>query len=125
MWISKAFCAYIDPELFYPKRETVEYIEDNLPCKYCPMQRECRNYSIIYDEFGIWGGLTRKQRNRIANKKSIYSRFKEDTIRDRLTDIAITEHLIEWDQVRQDVKQYLLYRKYLVKKRTLSTQDKS
>lgn len=35
-------------------------------CAKCPVQNECRNESILYDEQGIWAGLTDEQRKAIA-----------------------------------------------------------
>jgi len=50
-------------EMFYPQEETRGYIKENLPCQFCPVKQDCLDYAIVYDEFGIWGGLTRKDRN--------------------------------------------------------------
>lgn len=31
-------------------------------CPTCPVQVECLNYAIIYDECGVWGGTTESER---------------------------------------------------------------
>src|SRR5689334_8656429 len=31
-------------------------------CAECPIQKFCKNYAIVHDEYGIWGGTTRKER---------------------------------------------------------------
>lgn len=35
-------------------------------CSGCPVQTECRQEAILYDEEGIWAGLTDDQRNYLA-----------------------------------------------------------
>ena len=117
-WGKLSLCQDMGSGMFFPTKQTSEYIERCLPCNSCPVKRECRNWAIIHDEYGIWGGLTKKERNRIADKKSQYSSYPGDTIRDRLTDQAIHQGLLEKVVLSSEVEQYVLSRKFLIRNRT-------
>jgi len=34
-------------------------------CLGCPVKKDCLNYALLYKECGIWGGTTKKDRDRI------------------------------------------------------------
>ncbi|MBT1162860.1 WhiB family transcriptional regulator [Bifidobacterium sp. SO1] len=65
-WRDKAACAREDPELFFPTGGL--YQPDRVAkakkiCTSCPVVDECLSYAMDHNElFGIWGGLTEKQR---------------------------------------------------------------
>lgn len=52
------------PEDFFPS-QGVNPTNARKICPSCPVQSECLNYGIIYDEPGIWGGMTKKERKRL------------------------------------------------------------
>lgn len=123
-WAKESLCHSfgIDSSLFFPEKQTSTYIDEYLPCKDCPVKRDCRNRAIIYDEEGIWGGLSKKDRNRIAKQKSKYSLYFGDTIRDRLTDQAIRQGLLDHHVYNPEVQQYIASRRHLVKIREQEVQ---
>lgn len=63
-WADEALCAGCEhPEQFFPvskRREPSVYVLRM--CVACPVQGECREYGDSRGEDGVWGGLTRSQR---------------------------------------------------------------
>ncbi len=33
-------------------------------CRMCPVQGDCLEYALVYDTYGVWGGLSYKERKR-------------------------------------------------------------
>jgi WhiB family redox-sensing transcriptional regulator len=66
-------CEQSDPEAFYPPRGEHATIQTRLAkelCKACPVKTECLNYALIAREpFGIWGGLTTEDRDRLLRSQ--------------------------------------------------------
>ncbi len=67
-WQKDALCSQIDPEMWFP--------EDHGPspakrlCGECLVKQECLDYAIENNEMhGIWGGMTRKERRKLALKR--------------------------------------------------------
>lgn len=51
-------------------------------CSGCPVKLECLQYAIETEQWGVWGGLTRGSRTRLARKQdkvlsSLLARMKE------------------------------------------------
>lgn len=68
-WTEHAICAQTDPEAYFPEpggstrgaRKT---------CSECPVTNECLTYALDNDErFGIWGGLTERERAVIKRER--------------------------------------------------------
>jgi hypothetical protein len=51
-------------ETFFPAKKVKPDTYQKF-CKQCPIQQRCLNYALCFDSYGIWGGLTRRQRNRL------------------------------------------------------------
>lgn len=68
-WQNRAKCRNLSPEesdkLFFLGRGGSP-IKAQEFCSNCPVQTECRQEAILYDEEGIWAGLTDDQRNYLA-----------------------------------------------------------
>lgn len=64
-------CQTSDPEVWYSDPTTGNWnfrVAKKL-CGECPVRKECLNYAIVGNEtHGIWGGLTYKERRKIALK---------------------------------------------------------
>ena len=62
---AEPLCMQIDPELWFPatgesNRQAVKF------CNACPLRDPCLRYALkTRQEYGIWGGLTTPQRNRL------------------------------------------------------------
>ena len=58
-WQDRALCAG-DPEPFFPP-DGDDY-DAKLICRCCEVRSECLDYALARNEFGIWGGLTERER---------------------------------------------------------------
>lgn len=64
-WQDRALCAQTDPEAFFPEKGGSTR-EAKRICQGCEVRSECLEYALHKDErFGIWGGLSERERRRI------------------------------------------------------------
>jgi WhiB family redox-sensing transcriptional regulator len=64
-WREFALCAQTDPEAFFPEKGCSTRDGKKI-CAKCEVMMECRAYAILHDErFGIWGGLSERERRSI------------------------------------------------------------
>ncbi|OSC34901.1 WhiB family transcriptional regulator [Mycolicibacillus koreensis] len=64
-WQDRALCAQTDPEAFFPEKGGSTR-EAKKICQRCPVRNECLEYALAHDErFGIWGGLSERERRRL------------------------------------------------------------
>lgn len=64
-WQERALCAQTDPEAFFPEKGGSTR-EAKRICAVCPVRAECLSYALEHDErFGIWGGLSERERRRL------------------------------------------------------------
>lgn len=61
-WRAKAACKGLDTSLFFPARGDMAAAHAAIRvCETCPVQNECREYSLQFPDYaisGIWGGLS-------------------------------------------------------------------
>jgi WhiB family transcriptional regulator, redox-sensing transcriptional regulator len=64
-WQDRALCAQTDPEAFFPEKGGSTR-EAKKICLGCEVRHECLDYALAHDErFGIWGGLSERERRRL------------------------------------------------------------
>lgn len=64
-WQERALCAQTDPEAFFPEKGGSTR-EAKRICLGCEVRDECLDYALANDErFGIWGGLSERERRRL------------------------------------------------------------
>ena len=64
-WQENALCAQTDPEAFFPEKGGSTR-EAKKVCQSCDVKADCLEYALANDErFGIWGGLSERERRRI------------------------------------------------------------
>ncbi|GAA4482617.1 WhiB family transcriptional regulator [Microbacterium panaciterrae] len=64
-WRWDALCAETDPEAFFPLKGGTTAPAKAI-CARCTVAAECLAYALLHDErFGIWGGLSERQRRRM------------------------------------------------------------
>jgi WhiB family redox-sensing transcriptional regulator len=64
-WQDRALCAQTDPEAFFPEKGGSTR-EAKKICLGCEVRNECLDYALAHDErFGIWGGLSERERRRL------------------------------------------------------------
>ena len=62
-WQERALCAQTDPEAFFPEKGGKRV------CESCEVRAECLGYALEHDErFGIWGGLSERERRRLKRQ---------------------------------------------------------
>jgi WhiB family redox-sensing transcriptional regulator len=67
-WQDQALCAQTDPEAFFPEKGGSTR-EAKRICVGCEVKQECLQYALMQDErFGIWGGLSERERRRLKRK---------------------------------------------------------
>ena len=67
----------VGKNIFYPFIDRVRAI-----CGKCPVRRECLKHAIDHNEFGIWGGLTRDERDK--GRLSMRNKELADTAGDQV-----------------------------------------
>ena len=69
-WQERALCAETDPEAFFPEKGGSTR-EAKKICTGCEVRAECLEYALGNDErFGIWGGLSERERRRLRRRAS-------------------------------------------------------
>ncbi len=69
-WMVDAKCLDADPEAFFPEKGGSTR-EAKRICAACPVRQECLDYAMSNDErFGIWGGLSERERRRLKRRAS-------------------------------------------------------
>jgi WhiB family redox-sensing transcriptional regulator len=64
-WMLDGLCREIDPEIFYPEHGPDVAVAKDV-CRVCDVREDCLSYALATEEpFGVWGGLSTRQRNRI------------------------------------------------------------
>jgi WhiB family redox-sensing transcriptional regulator len=67
-WQAQALCAQTDPESFFPEKGGSTR-EAKRVCTGCVVRAECLDYALAHDErFGIWGGLSERERRRLKRQ---------------------------------------------------------
>lgn len=81
LWRRDAECRNHDPNLWFPpmfeegdnRRETPRlYREARRICFSCPVRTDCLEFALEFrEEWGMWGGLTRPERNTILRGRRL------------------------------------------------------
>ncbi|MDQ3573426.1 MAG: WhiB family transcriptional regulator [Actinomycetota bacterium] len=76
-WQRQANCMGVDPDLFFPERGASTR-EAKEVCRGCVVREDCLEYALTNSEkFGIWGGLSERERRRIRRARSVAGRSRE------------------------------------------------
>ncbi|MEY3594646.1 MAG: hypothetical protein RL576_60 [Actinomycetota bacterium] len=69
-WQDQANCLGVDPDLFFPERGASTR-EAKEVCRGCVVRGECLEYALVNGEkFGIWGGLSERERRRLRRARA-------------------------------------------------------
>ncbi|MCL2794571.1 MAG: WhiB family transcriptional regulator [Microbacteriaceae bacterium] len=67
-WQSDALCAQTDPEAFFPEKGGSTRDAKKI-CTSCEVRAQCLEYALQNDErFGIWGGLSERERRKLRRR---------------------------------------------------------
>ena len=73
-WQDEANCLGVDPDLFFPERGASTR-EAKEVCRGCVVREQCLEYALAHGEkFGIWGGMSERERRRIRRARAIARR---------------------------------------------------
>lgn len=73
-WQKQANCMGVDPDLFFPERGASTR-EAKEVCRGCVVREQCLEFALENSEkFGIWGGLSERERRRIRRRRSLARR---------------------------------------------------
>ena len=73
-WQARANCMGVDPDLFFPERGASTR-EAKEVCRGCVVREDCLEYALDNGEkFGIWGGLSERERRRLRRQRALSSR---------------------------------------------------
>lgn len=74
-WQDAANCLGVDPDLFFPERGASSH-EAKEVCRACDARLACLEYALVNGEkFGIWGGLSERERRRLRRQRAQASRL--------------------------------------------------
>jgi WhiB family transcriptional regulator, redox-sensing transcriptional regulator len=69
-WREWALCAEVDPDAFFPEKGASTRAAKAI-CRRCLVKVECLRAALTNDErFGVWGGLSDRERRRLRGKAS-------------------------------------------------------
>ena len=72
-WQDEANCLGVDPDLFFPERGASTR-EAKEVCRGCVVRLDCLEYALVNGEkFGIWGGLSERERRRLRRQRALAS----------------------------------------------------
>jgi WhiB family redox-sensing transcriptional regulator len=75
-WQDLANCLGVDPDLFFPERGASTR-EAKEVCRGCVVRESCLEYALTHGEkFGIWGGMSERERRRIRRQRALAQRSK-------------------------------------------------
>jgi WhiB family redox-sensing transcriptional regulator len=73
-WQRQANCMGVDPDLFFPERGASTR-EAKEVCRGCVVQEDCLEHALANGEkFGIWGGLSERERRKIRRRRALERR---------------------------------------------------
>jgi WhiB family transcriptional regulator, redox-sensing transcriptional regulator len=73
-WQDYANCRGADADLFFPERGASTRKAKAI-CNACEVKAECLDYAIVNGEkFGIWGGMSERERRRVRRQRQVASR---------------------------------------------------
>jgi WhiB family redox-sensing transcriptional regulator len=70
-WRASANCRGIDPDLFFSK-DAADVRTAKAACRDCVVKVDCLEYALANnEEFGIWGGMSERERRRIRRQRAL------------------------------------------------------
>ena len=73
--LSDGLCREVGTEFFYPpednERDVSIYALGKTICSGCRVRRECLDWGMRHESFGLWGGLSPRERLSLRSKLNI------------------------------------------------------
>jgi len=69
-WMASAVCSQIGGDMWFAeKSEWATVVQAKILCRQCPVRTQCLAYAMENNErFGVWGGLSPRQRRRLKSE---------------------------------------------------------
>lgn len=67
-WMVDALCTQTDPEIFFPAKGA-SLRPARRVCARCWARVECLDYALAFDEFGVWAGTSRVERQKLKREQ--------------------------------------------------------
>jgi WhiB family redox-sensing transcriptional regulator len=72
-WRNAGACLHADPDLFFPITAAgpsrTEVVHAKAICSHCQVRRQCLEFAQVNAVYGIWGGTTMEERQRIRRRE--------------------------------------------------------
>ena len=76
-WQDLANCRGADADLFFPERGASTRTAKQI-CRECSVREDCLEFAIVSSEkFGIWGGLSERERRKIRRQRAVAARQRQ------------------------------------------------
>lgn len=99
-WYERALCPQTDPDAFFPEKGGSTK-EAKKICLGCPVKQQCLQWALDNDErFGIWGGLSERERRRLKRAIHRDGPADHDEVR-HLTHIVAAARITATDQCEE------------------------
>ena len=72
-WMIHGACVGDDRDLWFPDAGGSTRAARQI-CNGCSVKQQCLDYAVVYEDFGIWGGMSPEQRNRYRREQRISGR---------------------------------------------------
>ncbi|WKZ82239.1 MAG: WhiB family transcriptional regulator [Acidimicrobiia bacterium] len=73
-WQAGANCTGANADLFFPERGASTRVAKSI-CRECSVKEACLEFAITTGEkFGIWGGMSERERRRVRRERHIAAR---------------------------------------------------
>lgn len=74
--LTRGLCREVGSEFFFPEEDKVSsggetYTFARIICSGCPVSKECLEWAIRHEEYGMWGGKSPRERRLIRKKRNI------------------------------------------------------
>jgi hypothetical protein len=69
-WRLRAECKNHDLSLWFSEQWHEQRTAVTI-CKSCPVQNDCLQFALKYDERGVWGGKSERARRKLKNKSDV------------------------------------------------------
>ena len=73
-WQREAACkntSLVNYESYYPSRGRTSEGKAKALCNTCPVQKDCLDHALKYEDYGFWGGVSAKGRERMRKELGI------------------------------------------------------
>jgi len=68
LWRDRGLCLQVDPDAFFPASGH-SAVPAKQVCARCEVRAECLEWALTHDEWGVWGGLSERERRPLRRQR--------------------------------------------------------